>query len=68
MRDIGSIIKNARLEKDISIKQLASKVGCSDRLIRYYESKERVPSVYMANDILTALGISLTIGVCTYEE
>lgn len=60
--EIGKIIKEQRLKNNISISNLAKKIGCTERAIFYWESGERSISLENADKILKELNITLTIG------
>lgn len=57
----GILIKGLKMN-GWSCSQLAQKTDLTERAVQYYAKGERVPSVYNADKILAALGISLTIG------
>ncbi|PEO14364.1 immunity repressor protein, partial [Bacillus wiedmannii] len=48
---IGVRIKSLRKKENLTQKQLAEKIGVSQRMIGYYESEERFPP----HDVLTKL-------------
>ncbi|MBJ3791993.1 helix-turn-helix transcriptional regulator, partial [Bacillus sp. OA1] len=48
---IGLRIKSLRKKENLTQKQLAEKIGVSQRMIGYYESEERFPP----HDVLTKL-------------
>lgn len=60
--EIGKLIQKEREKQGLSCNQLAIKTGCTGRAISYWETGQRVPSIEMADNVLTALGITLQIG------
>lgn len=61
-KQIFSYINIKRIEKGISRKELAQMIGCSSRLIYYWENGKRGMSLDMADKALKVLGISYTLG------
>ncbi|MGN0298903.1 MAG: multiprotein-bridging factor 1 family protein [Lachnospiraceae bacterium] len=62
MKNIGEKIKEARMNKGLTTKELAMKVGKTERTVRYWETGERQLSLQMADKVLKVLDMSLTIG------
>lgn len=56
---LGEKLKVAREEKGITMKELASNVYVSERMIYYYEEDIRVPPVKTAVKLADILGVSL---------
>jgi len=55
---IGENIKKYRKKKKITQKQLAEKIGKTERTIRGYEAGVTIPSTALAEEIAKALGIT----------
>lgn len=53
---IGEVIKEKRLEKGLSQKQLATLVGCAEITIRQYENGSREPRFDRLDEIAKKLG------------
>ncbi len=62
MVNIDKIIKDEKKRQNISSLELANRIGCTKRMVNYWEKKRSIPSVEKADLILKALGISVTIG------
>ena len=45
LKDFSEILRELRKEKQISQKELSENIGCTERTIRYYESRERCPDL-----------------------
>lgn len=52
-------LKARRIELDMSQDDLADKIGTSKQVISRYETAKRSPKVSIANDIASALGVSI---------
>lgn len=59
---IGELIKEKRIEKGLTIEQLAKKADVSGRTIAYWENGQKMPTVLYLDRILKALGEELKIG------
>ena len=55
---IGDIIKNARKSKNLTQKELATKLGVSPQMISLYESNARNPKPSTLKKILKTIGLS----------
>lgn len=64
---IVQIILEEREKEGISKEELAAEIGCSVRLINYWERGERGISIDMADKALKFLGKSCAIGVTSKE-
>lgn len=59
-KNLGSIIKSAREEQQISAKSLAKRIGCSETSITDYENGIRGQNILlMYSKMLNALGIQI---------
>ena len=61
MIDFGYELKNMRIEKHISQRKLADKVGVVEFSISRYETGKVLPQLDIAEKILDALGYKLVI-------
>lgn len=61
-KEIIEIILKERKKQEIPKEVLASEIGCSTRLINYWERGERGISIDMADRTMKFLGITCTIG------
>ena len=59
MKDFSEILRELRKEKNISQKALSEFVGCTERSIRYYESKQRRPDLDVLIKIAQFFEVSL---------
>jgi len=55
------MLSAARLKQKLSQEKLAYKIGCTESLIHKWETHKRVPSGFMLNCWLDALGYDITI-------
>ena len=62
MSNIGLIIAQERIKKNMSKAKLAKLVGCTTRAIEYWENGKRNMSLDYANKVFNALGVTLKIG------
>lgn len=62
MVNFAKLLREKRIEKGISRKQLAMRAGVTERAICYWEHGERNMSVETADRIFRALGIRVKIG------
>lgn len=60
MYNITSNLKNIRMDRNISQKELSAKTGISVRCIKYYESLKREPSLLNAYKISIILEVPVT--------
>lgn len=60
--DFGAILKKERINKELSIQELAEKAGVTVRAIYYWECGEKHMSIESADKVFNALGVSVTIG------
>jgi DNA-binding helix-turn-helix protein len=60
--DFGAILKKERINKELSIQELAEKAGVTVRAIYYWERGEKHMSIESADKVFNALGVSVTIG------
>lgn len=58
--NIGQKIKQARLQKGLTQKQLGAKSGSTQQMIAQYENGKHTPKIDTLNHIADALDISLT--------
>lgn len=56
-RKVGRNIRNARLEKDLTQRELGQKIGVKNTAISQYESGSRMPNLYVMSRLATALDI-----------
>ena len=61
--EIGKFLKEERIKKGISVKELAERTGVTDRAIAYWEKGQKKPTLIYADKILKALGLQLVLGV-----
>ena len=59
--DFGELIKTQRIERDLSVRELANLSGCSSAAISRWESGKRIPSVESFNKVMAALGVELIV-------
>lgn len=57
--DIGNTIKSRRLEKGMSLRELAAKTGLSASAISQIENNKSIPSILTAKQIADVLGFSI---------
>ena len=60
--DFGAILKEERINKGLSIRELAEKAGVTERAVYYWECGEKNMSIERADKVFKALGVSITIG------
>ena len=56
---IGSFISRLRREQNITQKELANKIGVSDKTISKWETGKSVPDITYIESVCTALGITM---------
>ena len=62
MVNFSEVIREERIKQGLSQRGLGKKAGCSGRIIGYWESGEKIPNIQLADKVLKALGIALTLG------
>lgn len=60
--EIGKFLREERIKKGISVKELAEAAGVTDRAITYWEKGQKKPTLIYADKILKALGVQLVLG------
>ncbi len=60
--NLGVRIKNLRIEKQMTIEQLARATGVTTRTIIYWENGQREMTLGNADKVLKALGATVIIG------
>ena len=60
--DFGAILKEERINKGLSIRELAEKAGVTERAVYYWERGEKNMSIESADKVFKALEVSITIG------
>lgn len=60
--NLGVRIKNLRIEKQMTIEQLAKATGVTTRTIIYWENGQREMTLGNADKVLKALGATVIIG------
>lgn len=60
-KTIGESIKDLRIARGLSIKDLADQAGVTPAAVSRWESGKRVPTVENYNKLITALGAELTV-------
>lgn len=60
--DFGAILKKERINKELSIQELAEKAGVTVRALYYWERGEKHMSIESADKVFKALDVSVTIG------
>ncbi len=61
-KSFSQIIRKAREEQGLTLKQLSEKSGFTSRAIQYWESAENNISLENADKLLKALNLKITIG------
>lgn len=56
---VGETLKTERRKKNLTQKELANKIGKSERMIQKYENGEVMPSINVLGDISIALGVTI---------
>lgn len=56
---VAENVRKLRVEKNMTQRELAEKVGVSQPMIQQIERGSKVPSVVLGRDIATALGASV---------
>lgn len=59
--NFGELIKTQRVQRNLSVRELADLTGVSSAAISRWESGKRVPSVESFNKVMTALGAELLV-------
>lgn len=62
MLNFSKIVKEEREKQGMTKRELARRIGCTDRAISYWETGEKSPNITLADKVLKALEISLKIG------
>ncbi len=62
MLNFSKIVKEEREKQGMTKRELARRIGCTDRAISYWETGEKSPNIFLADKALKALEISLKIG------
>lgn len=57
--NIGDVIKSERKKKKITQKELAEKIGKSERMVQKYENGEVIPSIEIINNIESTLNTNI---------
>lgn len=60
--DLGTILKEERIKKGLSMQALADKAGVTSRAIHYWENGEKSMSLESADKVFKALEVSVIIG------
>ncbi|WP_455816131.1 cupin domain-containing protein [Pseudomonas cerasi] len=60
LSDLGMRLRHARLAQEITLKQLALKVGCSESLLSKLENEVASPSLAMLHRVASALETSIS--------
>lgn len=60
--DLGTILKEERIKKGLSMQALADKAGVTSRAIYYWENGEKSMSLESADKVFKALEVSVIIG------
>ncbi len=60
--NFGELIRKERVKHGMTYRELAELTGCTVRSIQYWEKGKKSISLYNADKILKALGISMKIG------
>ncbi|MGF6376882.1 DNA-binding transcriptional regulator YiaG [Clostridiales Family XIII bacterium PM5-7] len=60
--EIVKLVKEKREDLELTRADLARMLGCTTRIVRYWENGERGMSIDMADKALRLLGISYTLG------
>ena len=60
LSDLGMRLRHARLAQEITLKQLALKVGCSESLLSKLENEVAAPSLAMLHRLASALETSIS--------
>lgn len=66
--DLGETIRSARLAAGLSLSQLALRVGCDRRYIKYLQRGDRCPSAMMAGRLQSALGVPIPMPAIAASE
>lgn len=61
-REVIEIVEKELKEQKMSKKELAHKIGCSERSIQYWIKGNRETSINMADKVLKALGKVVILG------
>lgn len=62
MVNFAKLLREKRIEKGISRKELAITAGVTERAICYWERAERSMSIENADKVFSALGVEVVIG------
>jgi len=62
MLNFSKIVKEEREKQGMTKRELARRIGCTDRAISYWETGEKSPNITLADKALKELEISLKIG------
>ena len=59
IEDLGNKLKNARLNRKLSRKQIAERIGVTASMIGLYETSERLPSIPVLIKLATQYKVSI---------
>lgn len=59
MSVIGTNLKNARIKRNLSIKEVAKKAGVTELLLNDIESGKKIPNTQLINTVTKILGVSI---------
>lgn len=60
--ELQRLIKEKRIEQELSVREFAKLMGCSPRIISYWDAEERQMTLDNIDEALTVLGLKLEIG------
>lgn len=60
--NFAKLLREKRIEKGMSRKELAEAAGVTERAVSYWEREERSMNIENADRIFRALGVSVLIG------
>lgn len=60
-KSVGDSIRNLRMARGLSIRELAAETGLSPAATSRWESGKRIPSVESFNKVMAALNAELTV-------
>lgn len=60
-KEILHIVEKEQKYQEITARELAKKIGCSEQIISYWRTGKRNISLHMAEKVLEELGYELTI-------
>ncbi|MEG2522237.1 MAG: helix-turn-helix transcriptional regulator [Anaerovoracaceae bacterium] len=60
--ELQRLIKEKRIEQELSVREFAKLMGCSARIISYWDAEERQMTLDNIDEALNVLGLKIEIG------